>query len=268
MVQSSDTSSVDTGPAEAAPEPDAAPPPSPPAGRPRVNFRKWWARFIVLLLLAAAVLVFIRISSDRSSESNRVNLEDVTLTAQAIPVEPAQAGQVTEVLVTAQQRVTTGQRVGRIEVTGTTRAGNPKITKVYLTAPRSGIVIDLPAPIGATVGPSLPFLQMYDPAQMTFFTEVKLEDLPVIAPTMVATLKSEGMKRTVRATVQRIVPRVQGATTTSGDHDDALQVVLTPASGGDAQGLVPGMHFTGYINTVTGQPGTTRLVSLPQLTRR
>jgi len=267
MVQSSDTSSLDTGPAAAAPEPDdAAPtPPEPPRRNRRASFRKWWARFIVLLLVAAAVLIFIRISSDRSSESNRVNVKNVTLTAHAIPVESPQVGQVIEVLATAQQRVTVGQRVGRISVTGADAKGKTKVTKVYLTAPTSGIVIDAPAPLGSTIGPNLPFLQMYDPAKMTFVTEIKLEDLPVIAPTMTATLESEGLDRTVHATVQRIIPRVEGAETTSGKHASALQVVLAPSSPGDAQGLVPGMVFTGYINTVTGQPGTTHLVSMPQV---
>jgi len=267
MVQSSNTSSVDTGPTEAAPEPDdAAPTTPPPAGRDRrATFRKWWARFVVLLLLAAAVLIFLRISSDRSSESKRVDIKNVTLTAQAIPVESPAVGQVIEVLATAQQRVTAGQRVGRIAVTGADKKGNPQVTKVYLTAPRSGIVIDTPAPIGSTIGPNLPLLQMYDPTQMTFYTEVKLEDLPVIAPTMTATLEAEGLDRTVHATVQRIIPRVEGAKTTSGKHGSALQIVLAPSTPGDVQGLVPGLVFKGYINTTTGQSGTTHLVSLPQV---
>ncbi|GIE99426.1 HlyD family efflux transporter periplasmic adaptor subunit [Paractinoplanes rishiriensis] len=255
MVQSSEMSPPEAGPVEA--------PRVPPAGRRRVNWRKWRARFFVLLLLAAAVLAFIRISASRAAESDRVSLEEVALTAQVLPVEPALTGQVTSVLVTALQPVRPGQRVGTMEVVGTDQDGDPKITKVNLTAPRAGIVIDVPTPVGSTVGPGQPLLQLYDPAQLTFVTEVPVEDLPVIAPTMTAVLRTEGVNRAVRATVQRIIPRVEGARTTSGDDPDALQVVLVPASARDVEGLVPGLRFTGYINTVSGRPGTARLVSLP-----
>jgi multidrug resistance efflux pump len=253
MVLPTGTSSPDAGPVEAHPA---------PAGRPeRSGWRKWWARLIVLVLLAGAVLLFLRISSDRAVESDRVALDRVTLTARAIPVEPIQAGQVTGVLVGAQQRLTAGQRVGTLEVVTTDAQGDPKVTKENLTAPQSGIVIDVPAPVGATLAVGEPFLELYNPAQVTFVSDVKLKDLSVIAPSMTAELRSDGMTRTVHATVQRIVPRVQGAQTTSGTTPGALQVVLGPASAAEVQGLVPGMRFTGYINLVSGDPGTARLVS-------
>jgi biotin carboxyl carrier protein len=260
MVQPIETSSAEAGSVEA-PRRPASPPP--PPARDRGGWRKWRARFIVLLLLAAAVLVFIRISADRAAESNRVSLDEVTLTAQAIPVEPAQAGQVISVSVAAQQQLKAGQRVGTVEVVGTDESGDPKVTRVNLTAPRAGIVIDEPAPVGSTVQPGQPFLQLYDPAQVTFVAGIRVEELPVIAPTMTALLQTDGVNRTVHATVQRIVPRVQGARTTSGDDPDALQLVLVPASARDVRGLVPGMHFTGYVNTVSGRPGTARFVSMP-----
>jgi multidrug resistance efflux pump len=257
MVLPSATNPTDTGPAEA-PRAEAAPPSAP--GK-RTNWRKWRARFIVLLLLAAAVFAFLRISGSRAQESNRVGLEQVTLTAQAIPIEPSQVGQLTAVSVAAQQTVRAGQRVGTMEVAGTDADGDPKITKVNLTAPRAGIVIDTPASIGSTVGPGVPMLQMYDPAQATFVTAVSLEDLSVIAPTMTANLRADGVNRTVHASVQRIVPRVTGAQATSGTDLNKLQIVLVPASTAEVNGLVPGLRFTGYINTVSGEPGTARLIS-------
>lgn len=264
MVLPSGTSSQDADPVQAPRMPASAPAP-PAAPRRRSSWRKWRARLIVLLLLAGAVLVFVRISSSRAEESNRVSLDRVTLTAQAIPVEPSQVGQVTGVSVAAQQRVRASQRVGTMEVTTTDSDGDPKTTKVNLTAPRAGIVIDTPAPIGSTLGPGQPFLQLYDPAQMTFVTPVRLEDLSVIAPTMTAVLRAEGVSRTVHAAVQRIVPRVTGAQATSGTDLGKLQIVLVPASPAEVNGLVPGMRFTGYINTVSGEPGSARLVSLPHV---
>jgi multidrug resistance efflux pump len=264
MVQSSGTSSQQADPIEAPRAPEAAPAAPPPTPRRRrVNWRKWRARFFVLLLLAAAVLAFLRLSANRATESQRVSLEKVTLTAQAIPVEPARTGQVTSVAVTALQPVTAGQRVGTMAVVGTDRNGNPKTSRVTLTAPRAGVVIDLPAPIGTTLQPGQPFLQLYDPAQMTFVTDVPVKNLPAIAPSMVAALHTDGIDRTVHATVQRIVPRVQGASA-SGTDAGALQVVLVPQTSRDVQGLVPGLLFTGYVNTATGSKGTP-LVSLPRL---
>ncbi|WP_433728583.1 HlyD family efflux transporter periplasmic adaptor subunit [Actinoplanes sp. CA-051413] len=270
MVQPIDTSSPESRPAPAqAPAAAFQPPPTRPKGH---GWRKWRARFIVLLLLAGAVLVFIRISADRAADSRRVSLEEVILTAQAIPVEPAQAGKVVSVEVTARQQVKAGQRLGTVEFAGVDNDGDPKITKANLTAPRSGIVIDVPAPVGSTVAPNLPFVELYDPSQMTFVAEVPVEDLPVIAPTMTANLRTKGMNRTVHATVQRVIPQVepvvpQAEATRSAaedeDEPDTLPVALVPANAADAAGLVPGMRFTGYINTVSGQPGTARLVSMP-----
>jgi hypothetical protein len=179
---------------------------------------------------------------------------------------------VVSVEVTARQQVKAGQRLGTVEFAGVDNDGDLKITKGNLTAPRSGIVIDVPAPVGSTVAPNLPFVELYDPAQMTFVAEVPVEDLPVIAPTMTANLRTKGMNRTVHATVQRVIPQVepvvpQAEATRSAaedtDEPDTLQVALVPANAADAAGLVPGMRFTGYINTVSGQPGTARLVSMP-----
>ena len=203
MVQPSATSSQDAGPIEAPRAAQSAPEQRQPARPARGRLRKWWARFVVLVLLAAAVLLFLRISTSRATEANRIELGTVTLTAQPIPVEVPQTGLVTAVSVTAQQRVTADQKLGTIEVTSTDSQGDPKTTKVNLTAPRAGIVVDLPATVGSTLQPGQPFLQLYDPTQLTFETEVALEDLPEIAPSMIATLEAESIDRKVRAQVQR-----------------------------------------------------------------
>jgi multidrug resistance efflux pump len=264
MVQPSAPSSQDASPIEApraADLPQEQTPPQ-PARQRRGTFRKWRARFVVVLLLAAAVLLFLRISTARATEANHIPLEEVTLTAQSIPVEVPQTGLVTAVSVTAQQRVTSGQRLGTVEVTGTDRDGDPKVTKVNLTAPRAGIVVDLPATVGSTLQPGQPFLQLYDPTQLTFVTEVPLEDLPEIAPEMTARLEAESIDRIVHAKVQRIVPRVGSLDANENEDPDTLRVVLVPATARDVQGLVPGLRFTGYVDTVTGVPGTPRLVSM------
>lgn len=262
MVQPTGTSSQDSGPIEAPGAVRPAPEPQQP-GRPAPGrLRRWRARFVVLVLLAAAVALFLKISSDRATNAARIDLGTVTLTAQSIPVEVPQTGLVTAVSVTAQQRVAAGQRLGTIEVMSTDAQGDPKTTKVDLTAPRAGIVVDMPVTVGSTLQPGQPFLQLYDPTQLAFVAEVTLKDLPEIAPNMTATLKAEGIDRTVRARIQRVVPRVGSPEATADQDPDALRVVLVPASTRDVQGLVPGLRFTGYVNTLTGVPGTPYLVSM------
>jgi hypothetical protein len=77
---------------------------------------------------------------------------------------------------------------------------------------------------------------------------------------MVATLQAEGLKGTVKAVVQRVVPRV--GTNETDVKSDHLRVVLVPRNGSDVAGLVPGLRFTGFIDTSTGEPGRSRLVHL------
>jgi multidrug resistance efflux pump len=259
MVQPTQTGAQRSAPgAPAAAE--AAPPPRPPR---RGSFRKWRARFIVLLMLAAAVFVFLRLSEGRATDASRIDLRTVTLTAQAIPVETPRAGQVTAVSVSAQQRVKEGDKLGTLQVTTTNSQGRPVLSTLTLTAPRAGIVVEEPVTMGSTLQPGQPFVELYDPAKLTFVTNVPLESLPELAPGMTASLEAEGIDRTVKATVQRIVPRVG----TIDDSDDvprnALRVVLVPASAQEVSGLVPGLRFTGSIDTRTGDPDRTKFVSMP-----
>src|SRR3954471_9914175 len=88
-------------------------PDQPPAARPRRGtFRKWRARFIVLLLIAAALYVGLRINQVKAGDAARIDLGTVTLTARVIPVETPRTGQVTSVDVSATQKISEGQQVG------------------------------------------------------------------------------------------------------------------------------------------------------------
>src|SRR4051812_45175301 len=85
----------------------------PPPGRDRRGtFRKWRARFIVLILIAAAVYVGLKVNQARAGQAAQIDLGTVTLTSQSIPVETSRAGQVVSVDVRAAQKVTAGQQVG------------------------------------------------------------------------------------------------------------------------------------------------------------
>ena len=253
--------------APATPPPAVAPPPAatPAPGRPpRGGLRKWWARFLVLVMVAGAGIVFLLITSNRVTEAALIDLETVTLTAQSIPVETPRPGQVTAVNVDAQQVVEEGDRLGTIEVTTTDSDGEPVLQRINLVAPRNGIVIDEPVTLGSTLQPGQAFVEMYDPTQLTFVTDINLQDLPELGPGMVASLEAEGIDRDVEATIQRVVPRVTGTNGASDDVDpSALRLVLVPAGPEDVRGLVPGMRFTGTIDTRTGPSNGPKLVAMP-----
>ncbi|WP_225259670.1 HlyD family efflux transporter periplasmic adaptor subunit [Jidongwangia harbinensis] len=241
--------------------PQSAPSPAPAApARParRAALRKWRARLIVLLLLAAAVLLFLRISNERATDANVIDIGTVTLTAQAIPVETPRPGQVTAVSVVAQQRVTAGQRLGTVEVTSIDSEGEPVVSTVVLEAPRAGIVVDEPVTVGSTLQPGQPFVELYDPSKLTFYAEVPVENLSEIGAGMAAELTAKGREGTVRAVVQRVVPVVQSDVESVAAG--SLRLVLLPARGQDVGGLIPGMRYTGTVDTLTGVPGRPRLV--------
>jgi multidrug resistance efflux pump len=212
-------------------------------------------------MLAAAVFVFLQISGGRVTQASRIDLTTVTLTAQPIPVETPLAGQVTAVSVIAQQRVKEGEKLGTVEITTTNSQGKPVLRDLTLTAPQAGIVIDDPVTVGSTLAPGVPFVELYDPTKLTFVTNVKLLSVPELAPGMVADLKAEGIDRTVKATLQRIVPRV-GPDDTSKVPADSLRVVLVPASAHEVASLVPGLRFTGTVDTRTGDPSRSKFVSM------
>jgi multidrug resistance efflux pump len=233
----------------------------PPPSRPRRGrFRKWRARFIVLILIAAAVYFGFTINQMKTGAAARIDLGTVTLKSQVIPVETPRTGQVVSVNVAAAQKLTSGDKLGTLEVITTNSEGKPVMTTLTLTAPRDGIVVDDPVTVGSTLQPGEPFVQLYDPTKFTFSGQVPLKNLPDIAPGMVATLQAEGLKGTVKATVQRVVPRV--GTNETDVKPDHLRVVLVPRNASEVAGLVPGLQFTGFVDTSTGDPARSRLVHL------
>ena len=226
----------------------------------RAARRKWRARLIVLILAAAAVLLYLRISGDRATDATHISLGTVTLTAQAIPVETPRPGQVTAVSVVAQQRVSAGQKLGTVQATSTDSDGEPVLSTITLTAPRAGVVVDEPVTVGSTLQPGQAFVQLYDPDRLTFVTDVPIKTLTQISPGMSVALKADGLKGTVRATVQRIVPRVVAVGVTSEVAPGSMRMVLLPAKGQNVLGLVPGLRFTGIVDTMSGD-SSPRLIS-------
>ncbi len=226
-------------------------PPAPPAPRDGFNWRKWRARIVVVAMIAIAGYAATQLVHTRTTAIAQYDIGQVTLSAQAIPVETRQSGQVSTVLVHAQQHVTAGQTIGTIITVKTSASGRETVKRVDVTAPADGIISADPVTVGAMVSPGNPFAQMYDPAALTLNAAVPVGDLSHLSTGMVATLKSDGLTAPVQARIQRVVPVVAAASTTGAPPTsyNRLQVVLVPEHVQDVAQLVPGVRFTGTVDT-------------------
>jgi multidrug resistance efflux pump len=247
-------------------QPSADTGPSTPADTPtrprrgRGSFRKWRARFIVLLLVAATIFIGIRISQNKAITSAQIDIGAVTLMSQTVPVEAGQPGQVMSVDVKAADKVTTGQQLGTLQVTTTNSEGKPVVSTIKVVAPRDGVVVDDPVTVGSTLQPGKPFAELYDPTKLTFVAEQPLKNLAEISQGMTVTLKADGLSRPLKATVERVVPRV--GTDASTLKPGYMKLVMVPKSQNEVSGLVPGLRFKGTVDTGTGKSGAPRLVSV------
>jgi multidrug resistance efflux pump len=228
-----------------------SPPASSPAVRRKPNWKKWRARFVVVLMITGAVLGASRLAQSRGATIAQFDLGTVTLTGHAIPIASSQTGQVSKVKVRAQQQVVAGQTLGTIVTTTMTATGKERRTLVPLKAPAAGVIVGEPAPVGSVVPTGQPFAQMYDPALLTLRTTMRVGDLAKLSPGMTATLHAEGLGRPVEAVVQRVVPRVESQSTDSRlpSRQDRLELVLVPQRMADVRALVPGLRFTGTVDT-------------------
>jgi multidrug resistance efflux pump len=235
-------------------EPEAAGGGDRPAARRRRNLRKWWARLLVLLMIAVAVFVGLRIVRSQDARDAALDLGTVTLTSQSIPVETSLPGLVTAVDVRAGQRVVRGQRLGQIVVTTTDAQGDTVEQSRALVSPRAGYVVDDPMTVGSTLQPATPFVELYDPADLRLEADVPLAYLAQITPGMRAELSADGLDGEIEAVVQRAVPRVGEQVTTGPNAVRAgrLRLVLVPIDRGQVSKLIPGLRFTGSVDTRTG----------------
>src|SRR5215211_6783906 len=83
--------------------------PSPPPSRTGNRYQVWRARVIVLLMIVFAALVGWTILRSQTARDAQLDLGDVTLTSQPIPVMTSLPGLVTAVDVAAGDRVAPGQ---------------------------------------------------------------------------------------------------------------------------------------------------------------
>jgi multidrug resistance efflux pump len=256
MIDLTDTTLESRRSATAVAGAETAPSAAPPAAHARPvparggGFAKWRARFIVTAMAAGAVFGGIKIAEARSAEAALLGIGPVTLTAEAVPVESLSSGQVTKVLVHAQDRVRKGQVVGTIVTTTANYASKIVRTPVQVKSPSNGIVTQEPLPVGSTLSSGQSLVELYDPADLTFVASVPLADLPKVSSGMTATLTARGLSTPVHAMVDRVVPRVgEGQSDVAPDY---AQLVLVPDNPTEVAQLLPGLRFSGSIDTKSG----------------
>ncbi|MDQ1744616.1 MAG: hypothetical protein QOE23_2955 [Pseudonocardiales bacterium] len=224
----------------------------------RTTLRKWRNRLVVLLMVAAAAAAGVYVVRGQAVSDAKLNLGELTLTSQPIPIETSLPGLVTAVSVKAGQSVVTGQQVGAIRVTTTDSNGQAVLSRRVLRAPRAGVVVDDPLTIGSTLQPGVGFVVLYDPADLRLVTDAPLSYLPEVAPGMTAELKAEGVPGTVNAVLDRAVPRIGTAQTdVAPDH---LELIFRPQHPAQVSRLIPGLRFTGSIDTRSGTQDTRPVV--------
>jgi len=219
--------------------------------RPKANLAKWRARFVVLVMAGAAAGGGLAITHAKSQAALQLPLDTVTLTAQPIPIEPAQAGQLTDVLVKAQERVHAGEVLARMTVMRAKADGKLVKSTATITAPSDGIVSDDPQPVGSALAPGQALVDMYDPHALTLVASVPLDELQHVSAGMTATLQADGLPTTVHAKVQRIVPRVGNSV--PGIPSDEAEIVLQPQEDALVAQLLPGLQFHGKLDTTSGR---------------
>jgi biotin carboxyl carrier protein len=231
---------------------------APPRQKRGTTIRKWRNRFLVLVMAAAAAAAGLYTIRSQAVSDAKLNLGELMLTSQPIPIETSMPGLVTAVNVTAGESVVTGQQVGVIRVTTTNSSGHAVLSHRVLRAPRSGIVVEDPLTIGSTLQPGTGFVVLYDPADLKLVTDLPLSYLPEVAPGMTASLHAKGVPGTVDAVLDRAVPRVGTAQDdVAADH---LELIFRPRNPAQVSRLIPGMRFTGSIDTRSGKQGTQPVV--------
>jgi hypothetical protein len=221
--------------------------------RGRGRWRRWRARLLVLVMMAAAVVGGVRLVEVREHKAQLIDIGLVTLTAHPVPVETVRPSRVEMIAVRAQQAVTAGQELGRVNSITTTDSGRTIQRKVILRAPIDGIVSYDPAPLGTMLQLGEPFVHLYDPNRLTLVANVPLSQLPKLTPGMTATLRGADLPYPVHAVVSRVIPRIGDPTLQV--PADQLAVELLPVRRDYVAKLLPGLRFTGTVDPSTRPPG-------------
>ena len=231
-------------------------PPNPPEPtRPKGSRLRRAARvtrtvFVVLLLLAAAVLGGGYLVRERLADKAFVEAGTAILTAQPIAVGSADAGVVSRTYVAERQNVAAGEELARVTLTAD-GSGNPQ--ERVLRAPQAGVVTEI-VPVGQVARPGEAVATLYDPSKLVFSVEVSPETLRRLRLGMRAYVTGPGVPERLSTTIASVEPKVGGA----AGPGNGLTVVLRPDPGTLAmvRTLVPGLQFAVVVDTTTASGGT------------
>jgi multidrug resistance efflux pump len=246
-------------------EPRQADGPAPPVEKlvkkkarpPRSRLRAVRTFVVVVALLAGAAYGGTHVARQRLAAAAFVDIGNAVLTAEAVPVGSADAGVVTEILVTEQDRVAAGQDLAKITLTANGTNKQPPVQ--ILRAPTAGTVSTIDVAVGSVARAGEPVLILYDQNHLTFQAQVPVKDLRELRLGMAAFITGPGLERPVEARLDHVVPRVGSAPVTATDR---LTVVLVPqvADVDRVSRLVPGLQFKTTVDTKTA-PGATPAVN-------
>jgi multidrug resistance efflux pump len=231
------------------------PTPSVPAttvkpGHPRLRraLRIIRTTLVVLILLAGAAVGGAYVVQQRVAARAYVDAGTAVLTAQPMPVGSADAGVVTELLVSSRESVTAGAPLARITLTAAGADTKPRVQ--VLRAPNAGIVTDINVAVGGVARAGEPVITLYDPTKLAFLVEVPLDTLRKLRLGMTASISGPGLNGRVGATLEQVVPKVD---TDPLRDNDRLTVVLKPdaAQLDTVRTLVPGLQFDVVVDTNT-----------------
>jgi cellulose synthase (UDP-forming) len=201
---------------------------------------------VVVALLGGAIAGGTTIAVQRLHQRAFVALGPAVLTAEPVRVGVPELAVVTDVVVSAQRRVDAGQLLAIVQPTAPDPHG-PAAPRA-VRAPTAGTVLAVNTAVGGVAVPGQPLVTLYDQTRLTFQVEVPAERLRGLRIGMRASLRGTAVNHQIRATLDHVVPRVDGALGT-----DRLTVVLVPDAGAlDAvQTLVPGLPFDVTVDTRT-----------------
>ena len=206
---------------------------------------------VVVLLVVVAGVVFAgeRIAEYRLSAARWLDIGQVRLTADPIPIGTATGGVVAAVDVAPQQRVVSGQPLTDVATSVLGPGGAPVSSSTTLRAPTSGVVVSVDQPAGSVTTNGQPILTMYDPERLNLVGAVSASQLDSIRLGMTAQISGFGLSRPLAARVARVVPAVGPQPSTSSS---SMTLVLTPVDEGSVADLVPGLGFSAKVDSRSG----------------
>lgn len=219
-------------------------PSAPSAQRPPTRGRRSWSAWLLLLaILAGAAYGGYRLVEHRLAGASQMALDRVTLVAQPVPVGSPDAAVVQSVTARPGLAVTRGDELAVIEVA----VGGGGTETVVLTAPVDAEVVQVDAQPGSVVRAGESVVTLYEPEQLTFQTELPVEEVEGLQAGMTARISGPGLAAPTTAVVQRVVPVIDGAAA----QTTTMTVILRPEDRTAVQNLVPGVPLVGTLDTAS-----------------